>query len=212
MPTPITPVGQTTLHRFTVRPRHLEQWHDQFIQAVGLRKSHGFVTHRVFVETDAEPKVTWIYSHPDPVAAEKKLMDDPRAAKVEQAMAPHVFKNLAVRPVELEAMTHASHGELEGKDGRIAIVRRYTIVGDLDEFLTLWRRIVPLRERHGFRCLFAVIDRETRTFTWAIDFRGTWEEFPAGQRFYYTDPERRELRRVFDYMADYSLHPARMVI
>lgn len=212
MPTPVTPVGQTTLHRYTVRPRHLELWHDQFIQAVGLRKSHGFTTHRVFVETDAEPKVTWIYSHPDPIAAEKKLRDDPRAAKVADAMAPHVFNNLNVRQVDLETMTHASHGELEGQDGRIAIVRRYDIVGDFDDFLGLWRRIVPLRERHGFRCLFAVSDREASTFTWAIDFRGSWDQFPAGQRSYYRDPERKELSTVFDHMADYSLHPARMVI
>lgn len=212
MPTSAIPVGQTTLHRYTVRPRHYAAWHDQFIQAVGLRKSHGFVTHRVFVETDAEPKVTWIYSHPDPIAAEQKLRDDPRAAKVEQAMSPHVFKNLNVRPVEAEAMTHAAHGELDGQDGRIAIMRRYSIVGDIDEFLALWRRIVPLRERHGFRCLFAVMDREARKFTWAIDFRGTWEEFPAGQRGYYSDPERKEMCEVLDYMADYNLHPARMVI
>ena len=65
MPTPVSPVGDTTLHRYTVRPRHVEAWHDQFIQAVGLRQRHGFTTHRVFVETDAEPKVTLLASHPD---------------------------------------------------------------------------------------------------------------------------------------------------
>lgn len=205
-------MGDTTLHRYTVRPRHVEAWHDQFIQAVGLRQRHGFTTHRVFVETDAEPKVTWIYSHPDPVRAEQKLREDPRFARIRAAMAPHVFGNELVRSVDLEALTHAAPGELEGQDGRIAIMRRYFIVGDWDEFLEIWRQIVPLRERHGFRCLFAAADREHHLFTWAFDFQGTWEEFPEGQRAYYRDPDRRQLRRVFDYMADYNLHPARMVI
>ncbi|MGA4670257.1 hypothetical protein ACPCG0_10770 [Propionibacteriaceae bacterium Y1923] len=195
-----------------MRPRHVEDWHSQFIQAVGVRQRHGFTTHRVFVETDAEPKVTWIYSHPDPTTAEQNLHADPRYTEVAEALAPHVFKNCLIRDVDIEALTHAAPGELEGQDGRIAIMRRYTIVGDWDEFLGLWRRIVPLRERHGFRCLFAAVDREHHTFTWAIDFQGTWEEFPAGQRDYYCDPDRKELRRVFDYMADYSLHPARMMI
>ena len=212
MPTPTLPVGQTTLHRFTVRPRHYDQWHEQFIQAVGLRNSHGFTTHRVFVETDAEPKVTWIYSHPEPETGERQLRDDPRAARIDDQMSPHVFKNLNARPVHVEAMTHAAPGELEGQDGRIAIMRRYLIVGDWDEFLDLWRQVVPVRERHGFRCLFAVADRPHNMFTWALDFRGRWEDFPAGQREYYRDPDRKALSTVFDYMADYSLHPARMMM
>ena len=212
MPTPIVPVGNTTMHRYTVRPKHLDQWHEHFIQAVGLRNKHGFTTHRVFVETDAEPKVTWIYSHPDHEVAEQQLKDDPRAARVDEQLSHHVFQNTNVRPVQVERVTHARPGELEGQDGRIAVMRRYDIVGDFDEFIEIWKRIVPVRERHGFRCLFAVSDREKGTFTWALDFHGSWEEFPAGQHDYYHDPERRELSRVFDHMADYSLHPARMLI
>lgn len=46
-------------------------------------------------------------------------------------------------------------------------------------------------------------------FSWAFDFDGEWEEFPAAQRGYYRDPARVELRGVFDFMADYSIHPAR---
>ncbi|MGA4507779.1 hypothetical protein ACQB6R_01950 [Propionibacteriaceae bacterium G1746] len=212
MPTPITPVGDTTLHRYTVRPRHMPQWHDQFIQSVGLRASHGFTTHRVFVETDAEPKVSWLYSHPNADEAERELRADPRYQKIEDALAPHVFKNCNIRPVEVLAMTHAAPTELDGEDGRIAVMRRYSLVGDIDEFLQVWNAIVPVRHRHGFRCLFAVLDRPMQKFTWAIDFQGQWQEFTEGQRAYYRDPERVELRRVFDYMADYNLHPATMMI
>lgn len=46
-------------------------------------------------------------------------------------------------------------------------------------------------------------------FSWAFDFDGEWEDFPAAQRGYYRDPARVELQGVFDFMADYSIHPAR---
>ena len=73
-------------------------------------------------------------------------------------------------------------------------------------------RIVPVREQYGFRCLFAVRDEPTDMFTWAFDFAGSWEEFPAAQRPYYHDPARVDLRGVFNFMADYSIHPARQLL
>ena len=67
---------------------------------------------------------------------------------------------------------------------------------------------MDVRERHGFRCLFAVADEPGDQFTWAFDFAGGWDDLVAVQRPYYADPERVALRGVFDHMADYTLDPA----
>lgn len=211
MPSPIDVQGRAFLHRFTVRPGHLEAWWPEFQQEMALRERHGFTTHRLFVETDVEPKVSWIYSHPDPIGGEASMAMDPTKTDVIRGRVPHVFRNRLVRPVDVEYMTHAEPGEtadLGQPTDRIAIMRRYIIVGSWDEFLHIWRRIVPLRERHGFRTLFAVSDREKDVFTWAFDYQGTWQDFPEAQRAYYQDPDRKELRSVMDYMADYDIHPA----
>ncbi|QIK72550.1 hypothetical protein G7070_10050 [Propioniciclava coleopterorum] len=61
------PPGVTTLQRFTVRPGHLDAWLGVWPREVAARRRHGFVLHRAFVETDAEPKVTALWSHPDHV-------------------------------------------------------------------------------------------------------------------------------------------------
>ncbi|NLT31042.1 MAG: hypothetical protein GXX86_11420 [Propionibacterium sp.] len=199
----------TFLHRFTVKPKHLDDylpiWHEQR----RLRAAHGFVTHRAFVETDAEPKVTWLYSHPDPEAGLRSLAEDAATDRLADRAAPHVFRNLKIRPVRVHRMTGAT---AESVAGRIAIMRRYAIVGAWPEFLEIWKRIVPVREKYGFRCLFAVADEPEDMFTWAFDFAGRWQDFPAAQRGYYRDPARVELRGVFDYMADYSIHPAEQIL
>jgi len=204
------PDEQMILHRFSVRPHHLDAYLDHLWPTeLAIRAEHGYTSHRAFVETDAEPKLTWLYSHPDPQAGERAVRDDPRTAELAGLKAPHVFRNLRVRPVRVERLTHATAASA---GDRIAIMRRYSITGSWDEFLAVWRRIVPVRERYGFRCLFAVADEPQDMFTWAFDFAGTWEDFPAAQRPYYHDPARVELRGVFDYMADYAIHPARQLL
>lgn len=199
------PPGVTLLHRVSVKPRHEERWRELWDEERALRGEHGFVSHRAFLETLAEPKLTWLYSHPDPAAGERELVADPRWADLARRMAPHRFGNLLVRPVRVEALTRADAASVAG---RIAILRRYSIVGGWDAFLDIWRRIVPVRERYGFRCLVAVADEPKDMFTWAFDFAGSWAEFPAAQRDYYHDPARVDLRGVFDHMADYSVGPA----
>ena len=191
----------TFLHRFTVKPRHEERWLPLWRRAVSLRADHGFVTHAAYQETDAEPKITWLYSHDDPDAGIAELEADPRMTDLVEKTAPHVFGNTLVRPVRVELPPREA-------DGRTVIMRRYRIVGEWDAFLDVWRRIVPVRERHGFGCLFAVEDRDDHMFTWAFAFEGDWADFPEAQRGYYADPQRVELRGVFDFMADYSIHPA----
>lgn len=193
----------TLLHRFTIKPGHLDAWLELWPQEVALRRAHGFTMHQAYLETDAEPKLSWLYSHPDAAAAELSVQNDPRTAELAALKAPHVFGNLKIRPVQVEGMTGQKAA------ARTVIMRRYSIVGSWREFLEIWRRIVPLRQRHGFPCLFAVSDRPENMFTWAFGFDGDWNDFAEAQRPYYRDPDRVPLRRVFDYMADYAIHPAR---
>lgn len=199
------PDGITTLERFTVKPGHLDAWLTLWPDAVAARRACGFTLHRAFVETDAEPKVTALWSHPDHVRGVAELATDPAAQAVARASEPHVFGNRVERPVRVELLTEPDAAGA----ARTVVMRRYSIVGGWAEFLGIWRRIVPVRERHGFRVLFAVSDEPHDLFTWAFDFDGAWDDFGAAQRDYYRDPERVELRGVFDHMADYALHPAR---
>lgn len=193
------------LNRFTVKPHHLDDFLALWPLEVALRRAAGFGVHRAFVETDAEPKFTWLFSHPDGLAADERLRDDPGAVALRAQLAPHVFRNATLRPVRVETIAE------DADPAQLAIMRRYSITGSWAEFLDLWRRIVPVRERHGFPCLFAVSDEPRDMFTWAFGFDGDWSEFGSAQEAYYADPERVALRGVFDYMADYDLHPARQL-
>lgn len=204
-PVVIAPSGTTLLDRFTVRPHHQDAFRPLWHELVDVRARHGFVTHRGFLETRAEPRLTWLYSHPDPVAGDIELVQDPSWQRVCAQVRPHTFANRTCRPVRVELLTQATPASVAG---RIAIMRRYWIVGDWGDFLAIWRRIVPVREKYDFRCLFAVSDEPGDLFTWSFDFAGDFDDFPAAQRDYYHDPDRVELRRVFDHMADYTIAPA----
>lgn len=195
----------TLLHRFTVKPHHLDAYLPLWTEEVAVRRRHGFDVHRAFVETDAEPKFTWLYSHDDPAAGEAAVRSDPNTADIEARKTGHVFANLRVRPVRVEVLNPP------GNLSRTAIMRRYSITGSWREFLEIWRRVLAVRERYGFDCLFAVADEPTDMFTWAFGFDGQWADFREAQRPYYADPERVALRGVFDYMADYDIHPARQI-
>ena len=191
----------TVLHRFSIKPGHLTQYLPLWAEEVTVRRRHGFTVHRAFLETHAEPKLTMLYSHPDPPAGQAAVDADPRTAELTAAGAPHVFRNTLARPVDVEVLT-------PGRTDRLVVMRRYSIVGDWEEFLCIWRQIVPVRQTYGFRCLFAVADRPANMFTWAFDADCGWEDFPAAQKPYYRDPARVLLRGVFDYMADYAITPA----
>lgn len=197
-------MARTLLQRVSIRPRHLDAWLALWPREVALRRRHGFESHQAYLQEHAEPKLTWLYSHVDPDAGQAAWASDPEVVAHREAAAPHVFGNLLVRTVRVELLR-----DRPGLPGRTVCLRRYSIVGDWSEFLAVWRRIVVVRERYGFRCLFAVADEPKDQFTWAFDFEGGWDDFAAVQRPYYADPERVALRRVFDYMADYSLDPAR---
>lgn len=197
------------LHRFAVKPRHLDDWKALWPLEAELRREAGFELHRLFVETDAEPKVTLLCSHPDPDAGAAALQAALEASGLAEDLRPHVFRNVLTRPVRTEVLTEATPETIEG---RIAIMRRYSITGSWEEFMAIWRRILDVRENYGFRCLFAVADEPKDMFTWAFDFAGEWKDFPAAQKGYYHDPDRVALRDVFHYMADYSIHPAEQIL
>ena len=197
-------MGRTFLHRVSVRPRHLDAWLALWPREVVLRRRHGYESHQAYLQPYAEPKLSWLYSHPDPDAGAAAWAADPEVVAHREAAASHVFGNLLIRPVRVELLR--DRPELPG---RTVCLRRYSIVGGWQEFLAIWRRIVDVRERHGFRCLFAVADEPRDQFTWAFDFAGGWDDLVAVQRAYYADPERVALRGVFDHMADYTLDPAR---
>lgn len=204
------PAGhRAVLHRHSIKPGHLDAWRALWPRQAAIWQRHGFVTHRAFLQEHAEPKLTWLYSHPDLSGGATDVAADPEASEVTDLLTPHVFRNDLVRPVQVELLTAATP---ETVAGRIAIMRRYSIVGDWDEFMDVWRRIVPVRETYGFRCLFAVADRAKDMFTWAFDFAGEWPDFREAQRPYYADPDRVALRGVFDYMADYTIDPARQLL
>lgn len=53
------------LQRRTIKPRHLDQWRQTWPEEVTLRREHGFSPQRAFLETHAEPKLTWLFTHDD---------------------------------------------------------------------------------------------------------------------------------------------------
>ncbi|QXT62783.1 hypothetical protein [Tessaracoccus palaemonis] len=197
------PDDQLFLHRFAIKPRrHLDAWLELWPREVALLRRHGYSVHQAYLETDAEPKLSWLYSHPDPSAGAAAVAADPERAELDGLAAPHVFRNVAVRQVRAEVL----RDDLTWSG--TVVMRRYWITGGWPGFLDVWRDIVPVREKYGFECLFAVADEPHDTFTWAFTFDGEWPDFPAAQRGYYGDEARVRLRGVFDYMADYALHPA----
>lgn len=197
----------TYLHRFNVKPRHLDEYLPLWRAEVGLMRGYGFVMRQAYLETHAEPKLTWLYSHPEFHNALAALRVDEAWRRLDEKVAPHVFRNLVVRPV-----TPRLPLGITPTAGRTVCLRRYSIVGDWQAFLAIWDQIVELREKHGFRCLFAVSDEPLDLFTWAFEFDGAWDDFDPLQREYYRDPERMALRGVFDYMADYTIAPASSLI
>lgn len=193
------------LRRFTVKPRHLDSYLEFWPDELLLLRKHGFAVHQAYVETDAEPKITMVLSHPDPEDGDRSMLADPVRRELDRCQEPHLFRNAVIRPVRVEGLSDLV-------TDRTVIMRRYWIVGDWSEFLAIWREIVPVREQYGFEFLFAVADEPKDVFTWAFTFDGQWPDFPAAQRGYYQDPARIRLRGVFDYMADYAIHPARQLV
>ena len=109
------------LHRFTVKPGHLDEYLEVWRREVEVRRRHGFVTHQAFVETDAEPKISWLYSHAEPEPAEAAVLGDLEGKEIDALKRDLVFRNTKVRPVDVEVI--AERIDTPG----IVIMRRYSI-------------------------------------------------------------------------------------
>ena len=201
----------TILHRFTVIPGHQEVYLDKiWPREVKLRQRYGFNVLNAFIEAEELAKFTWLYSYEGDIdAAEKRLNNDPEKAALAEEKKAHYLKNDKIRRVRQELMTQATEDSIKGKT---AIMRRYAITNDWNEFLDVWRKIVPFRDKYGFHPLFAVSDMEENMFTWAFDFQGDFKDFEKAQLPYYKDPKRAELHYVSNYLADFYITPARQLL
>lgn len=70
-------------------------------------------------------------------------------------------------------------------------LRRYRIEpGRMADFLAWFPAIRPVRDRFGFRVLFALADHEHDTFTWAVAHDGDEAAFREVEATYNASPER----------------------
>ena len=70
-------------------------------------------------------------------------------------------------------------------------LRRYVMEpGRLADFLAWFPTLVPVREQHGFRLLFALADHEHETFTWAVAHDGDEAAFLEVEAGYSASAER----------------------
>jgi hypothetical protein len=75
-------------------------------------------------------------------------------------------------------------------------LRIYTInKGALEQFVTEWReKLVPLREKHGFRVLEAYTLPSTNQFVWTMAFDGTDADWESADKAYFASPERLSMQ------------------
>ena len=79
-------------------------------------------------------------------------------------------------------------------------LRRYEIEpGRMPDFLAWFPSLLPVRERFGFRVLFALAEHEHGTFTWAVAHDGDEAAFLEVEAEYTASPERA---RVFESFPD----------
>jgi hypothetical protein len=77
-------------------------------------------------------------------------------------------------------------------------LKRYNIKSDSwNEFLEVWKKLLPIRKRFGFNILFALIDKERNIFTWAISHPG---DFEAATNSYQSDLERVALEYISNFV------------
>ena len=77
-------------------------------------------------------------------------------------------------------------------------LRRYRLEpGRLADFLAWFPAVHPVRERFGFRLLFALADHERETFTWAVAHDGDEATFREVEATYNASPERARAFETF---------------
>jgi hypothetical protein len=70
-------------------------------------------------------------------------------------------------------------------------LRRYELHPELvEQFLAWFEKVVVVRQQFDFKVIFALINRETGEFTWAVSHDG---DFDAAEARYLASPERKTL-------------------
>ncbi len=78
-------------------------------------------------------------------------------------------------------------------------LRRYEIAdGRLDDIVTWFPKIIPVREKFGYTVDFAYADRDANEFVWAVSYPGSVADFEAALEGYNDSPERAALFAQFD--------------
>ncbi len=195
----------TYLHRFSFKKALKEEYLPIFREEVRVRASHGFQTKFAYLDLSGDTKISWCYSYDgDAEQTEKELEADPAWRAVQEAKAPYVYANDVTRQV-IPVLPFICSTE-EHTQGWTTIFRRYYIKrGTWDGFLETWRKIVPLREKYGFHCAFALMDQEESIFTWGFRYKGAYSDFDSLQKPYYADPDREAQSTVINYMADFKI-------
>jgi hypothetical protein len=75
-------------------------------------------------------------------------------------------------------------------------LRNYTIKpGMMDEFVTWWQGLMPLRAPYGYRIVFAFADRANNQFLWAVEadkpfaeLDPVWESAPERAEHFKSNP------------------------
>jgi hypothetical protein len=75
-----------------------------------------------------------------------------------------------------------------GKHVATTQLRRYEIEdGQMEAFLHYWHRLIELRQRFGFRVVFAYVDDTNNELVWAVEHDG---DFKAAEAEYMRSAER----------------------
>ncbi|MGY5882378.1 hypothetical protein [Modestobacter lacusdianchii] len=91
-----------------------------------------------------------------------------------------------------------SEDTVQGAGVETVQLRRYVMEpGRMADFLAWFPTLVPVREQYGFRLLFALVDDEHETFTWAVAHDGDQEEFRRVEAVYNDAPERARVFETF---------------
>lgn len=74
--------------------------------------------------------------------------------------------------------------------------------GHWTEFLAVWRKIIVLRRRAGFKVLFALIDEENNSFVWAVAHDSDWQ---SNNVDYLSGKERYDLNKISDHISSFEM-------
>ncbi len=213
--------------QLSIVPGHEDECLRSWERAVEVRVGCGFELQNAFIETgpgvvirvaDSEVNksgeeriLTSLYRcDGDVEVAERNFRSDAKALELAAASRDYLVRDEETRRVASRLMKPPS----VDNQGRMIVMRRYDIQNDWNEFIDVWKMILPVREEYGFECLFAVEDTEEKTFFWAFTYDGdSFSEFMRdGQKAYYADPRRVELETVNNYLAEVRLTPSRQLM